>query len=84
MEGEVVVAPHPTEIIVAASLLGATKRIEEGTKVGEDRITSPVPTEAMGGGVAAMTLITVETHLTKLAVVTLGSSRVSEDVPASI
>ena len=84
VEGEVVGAPRPTEIIVEAPLLGVTKRIEEATKVGEDRITAPVPTEAMGGGVAAMTLITVETHLTKLAVVTLGSSRVSEDVPASI
>jgi hypothetical protein len=84
VEGEVVGAPHPTGIIVAGPLLGATKRIEEGYKVGEDRITPLVPTEAMGGGAAAMTLIIVETHLTKLEVVTLGSSRVSEDVPASI
>jgi hypothetical protein len=84
MEGEVEGAPNSTGIIVGAPLLGATKPKEEGTKVGEDRITPSVPTEAMGGGAVAMILIIVETHLTKLAVVTLGSSRVSEDVPASI
>jgi hypothetical protein len=84
VEGEVVGALLTTEIIVVAPLLAVTKPIEEVTKVGEDPIKAPVPTEAMGGGAAAMTLIIVETHLTKPAVVTLGSSRVSEDVPVSI
>ena len=68
--------------------MGVTKPnlgTEEATKIGEAQITAPVPTEAMGEGVAAMTLITEETHLTKPAVATLGSSsRVFEDVPANI
>lgn len=87
MEGEEVRA-HPSEIMVGVPILGVTKPnqgTEEATKIGEDQITALVPTEAMGEGVAAMTLITEETHLTKPAVATLGnSSRVFEDVPANI
>ena len=87
MEGEEVGGPNPTEIMVKAPLQGGTKpnlAIEGATKIGEDQITAPVPTEAMEGGVAATTLITEGIHLTKPAVVILGSSRVFEDVPANI
>lgn len=85
-EGEEVRA-HPSEIMVGAPILGVTKPnlgIEVATKIREDQITAPVHTEAMEGGVAGMTQITEESLLTKPEVVTLGSSRVFEDVPANI